>query len=121
MNREELRTHCLSVKGAEECFDKVIINYKVMGKVFAFLPIFLKDNEDFVVTKCDPEKSVVLREAYAGITKGYYTGSTLGWNSIYLEKDVPDTLIIELVQQSVDEVIKQLSKKKQEEYYHGYF
>lgn len=38
------------------------------------------------------------------------------WNTVYLDSDVPDTLIRELIQHSVDEVIKKLSKKKQKEY-----
>lgn len=31
-------------------------------------------------------------------------------------KDVPDTLIVELIEHSAEEVVKTLSKKKQEEY-----
>ena len=116
MNIEELRKKCLSVKGAEESFDKVIVNYKVMGKVFAFFPLTFKNNEHFAVLKCDPEKSVELREKYKGVTKGYYTGNTLMWNSVYLQKDVPDKLIAELILQSVNEVTKSLPKNKQEEY-----
>lgn len=66
--------------------------------------------------KCDPERTVELREKYEGITKGYYAGNSLLWNSVYIQKDVPDWLIKELIQHSVDEVVKKLSKRKQEEY-----
>jgi predicted DNA-binding protein (MmcQ/YjbR family) len=66
--------------------------------------------------KCNPEKTVELREKYEGVTKGYYAGDTLMWNSVYIQKDVPDKLIIELIKISVEEVVKKLPKKKQDEY-----
>lgn len=118
MNIEELRDHCLAVKGAEECtsFGENLLLYKIMNKVFAFFLLNPKDGEYFVVLKCDPDKTVELREEYQGITKGVYTGVTLMWNSIYIQKDVPDALIAELIEHSAEEVIKKLSKKKQDEY-----
>jgi len=66
--------------------------------------------------KCAPEKTVELREKYNGITKGYYAGNNLMWNSVYIQKDVPNKLIVELIEHSVEEVVKKLPKKKQEEY-----
>ena len=38
------------------------------------------------------------------------------WITVYLEGDVPDKLIKELISHSVEEVLKKLPKKKQEEY-----
>ena len=118
MNLEELRTRCLAIKNAEECtpFGEDTMVYKIMNKMFAFFPLNPKDNEHFAVMKCDPEKTVELREKYAGITKGYYAGNNLMWNSVYIQKDVPDKLIIELIEHSAEEVVKKLPKKKQEEY-----
>jgi predicted DNA-binding protein (MmcQ/YjbR family) len=66
--------------------------------------------------KCDPEKTAELREKYDGITKGYYAGNNLMWNSVYIQSDVPDKLIVELIEHSVEEVVKKLPKKKQKEY-----
>lgn len=118
MNLEELRNHCLAIKKVEECtsFGEDILVYKIMNKMFAFFSLNPKDSEHFVVIKCDPGKTVELREKYRGVTKGYYAGNSLMWNSVYIQKDVPDQLIIELIQHSVDEVIKKLSKQKQKEY-----
>lgn len=118
MNIEELRNHCLAIRKAEECtpFGDDVLVYKVMGKMFAFFSLNPKDGDCFVVMKCDPEKTVELREKYDGITKGYYAGNNLLWNSVYLQKDVPDSLIVELIQHSADEVVKKLSKRKQQEY-----
>lgn len=119
MNIEQLRNHCLSIKEAQEStpFGEDVLVYKVMNKVFAFFALYPKDNEHFVVLKCDPAKTVGLREKYEGVTKGYYTGNTLLWNSVYIQKDVPDRLIAELIQHSADEVVRKLSKQKQKEYF----
>ena len=118
MNIEELRNHCLAIKNVEECtpFGDDVMVYKIMDKMFAFFPLCPKENDYFVVLKCDPEKTVELREKYLGITKGYYTGNNLMWNSVYIQKDVPDKLIVELIEHSVEEVVKKLPKKKQKEY-----
>lgn len=118
MNIEELRDCCLAVKGAEECtsLGEDLLSYKIMNKVFAFYLLNPKEGEHFVVLKCDPDKTVELREKYQGVTKGVYTGATLMWNSVYIQKDVPDALIAELIEHSAEEVVKKLPKKKQEEY-----
>ena len=118
MNIEELRNHCLAIKNAEEGtpFGDDVLVYKIMGKMFAFFPLNGKDNEHLVVLKCDPERTVELRDKYEGVTKGYYAGDNLLWNSVYIQRDVPDKLIAELIQHSADEVVKKMPKKKQEEY-----
>ncbi|PXV68108.1 putative DNA-binding protein (MmcQ/YjbR family) [Dysgonomonas alginatilytica] len=118
MNIEDLREFCLSVKGASESFpffDDRILVFKVMDKMFAYVNIEPKDAQFRVSMKCFPERSVELREKYEGVVNGQHT-KTLTWNSIYLESDVPDDLIKELIMHSVEEVIKKLPKKRQAEY-----
>ena len=118
MNIEDLRDCCLNVKNAEECtpFGEDVMVYKIMNKMFAFFPLNPKEAGYFVVLKCNPEKSAELREKYQGVAKGLYAGDSLMWNSVYIQKDVPDSLIVELIGHSVEEVLRNLSKKKQEEY-----
>ena len=118
MNIEDLREFCLSVKGADESFpffDDRILVFKVMGKMFAYVNIEPKDALFGVSMKCDPDKSLELREQYEGVVNGQHT-KALEWNSICLESDVPDDLIKELILHSVDEVIRKLPKKLQAEY-----
>lgn len=120
MNVEELREFCLSIKGStESCpfIDPNVVVFKVMDKMFAFISLTPKDGQFRIYLKCNPEKSVELREQYHSITDTEY--KTLLWNAVYLESDIPDGLIKELVLHSVDEVIKKLSKKKQEEYWNS--
>ena len=117
MNIEELREYCISVKGATESFpfDESTLVFKIMDRMFAYTGLDPKDGQFKVDMKCDPEKSFELREKYEGVTHGTHTHGLL-WNSIYLASDVPDRLIKELIEHSVEEVVKKLPKKKQEEY-----
>lgn len=117
MNVEEFREHCLSIKGSVESISLQVRNilvFKVMGKIFVYIPLEPEDVIFKVYLKCDPDKSVELREKYNGVNPDYF--KTLLWNWITLESDVPDELIKELVNHSVDEVIQKLPKKKRAEY-----
>lgn len=117
MNIEDFREHCMSVKGATESFpfdDKTLV-FKVMNKMFAYIGLEPKDGEFFVNMKCNPIWSEELRKEYEGVRPGYHTTKKL-WNSVYIDSDVPDELIEELLHHSVEEVIAKLSKKLQEEY-----
>lgn len=118
MNIEELREHCLAVRGAEENLQTrhTILAFKVMGKVFAYIDIEPRDGRLRVEMKCDRNRSIELRERYEGISSGLFPNATM-WNAVYLESDVPDTMIVELIAHSVDEVIKNLPRKKQQEYF----
>ncbi len=117
MNIEEFREYCLSIKGAAESLSLQTHNVlvcKVMGKVFVYLPLEPKDSIFKAYLKCNPEKSVELREKYNGINPDDF--QTLLWNWITLESDVPDSLIQELINHSAEEVVKKLPKKTQLEY-----
>ncbi|MDR1745968.1 MAG: MmcQ/YjbR family DNA-binding protein [Tannerella sp.] len=118
MNIEQFRNICLSVKGAEETlpFDDDTPVYKVMDKMFAYFGLTPKDGRFVVSMKCDPDRSAELREKYSGVNKPIHAGDTLKWNSIYLESDVPDRLIAELIHHSADQVVRNLPKYKQEAY-----
>lgn len=117
MNIEELRECCLSIKGSSESLpfiDNTILAFKVMDKMFGYIALEPKDGVFCIHLKCDPAKSAELRDRFNGITQTPF--KTLMWNLVYLESDVPDHLIEELIRHSVDEVIKKLPKKKREEY-----
>jgi len=116
MNIEELREFCLSIKGASEClpFDEVSLVFKVLDKMFARLPL---DNERLCISiKCDPEKAIELREHYNAVEPAYHFNKKY-WNTIYLDSDMEDEEVKKWILHSVDEVVKKLPKKIQEEYY----
>lgn len=118
MNIEELREHCLSVKGAEESFpfDDTVLVFKIMEKMFAYIGLEPKDRILRVNLKCDPARSEELRDRYSGVGTGVHAAKSLLWNAVELESDVPDDLIRELIDHSAEEVLKKLPKKKREEY-----
>ena len=117
MNLEEIREYCLSVKGASECFpfDETTLVFKVMEKMFAYISIEPSENGFRINLKCNPEKAVELREKYNGVIPGYHANKKY-WNTVYLNADVPDKTLKELVLHSVDEVILKLPRKLREEY-----
>ena len=118
MDIEQFRDHCLAVKGASEStpfLSPGIVAFKVMDKMFCMLPLEPGNGILAADLKCDPERSVELRERYAGIIPGHVP-SALMWNRVVLESDVPDKLIVELISHAVDEVIKKLPKTRQKEY-----
>ena len=113
MNIEEYREYCLSIKGVTESFpfDEHTLVYKIMDKMFTFAPLNPKGGRFWADTKCDTARSAELMEQYNGISFGPYSDKKY-WITIYLESDVPDSLIKELINHSIEEVVKKLPKKK---------
>jgi predicted DNA-binding protein (MmcQ/YjbR family) len=117
MNIEDLRDYCLSIKGSSEStpfIDSRILTFKVMDKLFAYINLEPGDGRFNVCLKCHPDKTAALREHHNGIVETSF--KSLLWNAVYLESDVSDRLIKELVSHSVEEVIRKLPKSKREEY-----
>jgi predicted DNA-binding protein (MmcQ/YjbR family) len=99
----------LSKPGAEETtpFGPDVLVYKVGGKMFA-----LTVPDDFparINLKCDPERSVVLREDHAAITPGYHMNKR-HWNTVVLDNSLPSKLVKELIDHSYDLVVASLPK-----------
>lgn len=115
MNIEELFDYCLSIKGAEAStpFDETTIVMKVMGKMFAMIPT---DEERVCITlKCDPLEALRLREQLTCVEGAYHMNKKY-WNTIYLDGDMSGTEVKEWIRHSVQEVVKKLTKKQQQEY-----
>jgi len=110
MNIEELREYCITKKGVTESFpfDEVTLVFKVGGKMFALTNL---DGEPTVNLKCDPERAIDLREQHASIVPGYHM-SKVHWNTIYLNGDLPENLLKELVDLSYGLVLASLPKAK---------
>lgn len=115
LNIEELFDYCLSIKGAEATtpFDEVTVVMKVMGKMFALIPT---DVERFSISlKCNPEEAVRLRERYKCVEGAHHMNKTY-WNTIYLDGEMMDSELKGWIHHSVDEVIKRLPKRLQQQY-----
>jgi predicted DNA-binding protein (MmcQ/YjbR family) len=114
MGIDVLREYCLAKAGTTEGlpFGPTTLVFKVMGKMFALSS--LDEPEGRVNLKCDPERSVELRERYEGIIPGWHMNK-VHWNTVYLELDVEPELIRELVDHSYETVVSKLPKKLREE------
>lgn len=114
MNIEEIRTYCLQKKGVSENFpfDEVTLVFKVMGKIFLFMP--LDATNPSISAKCDPEKAIQLREQFPAIRGGFHLNKK-HWNSIDLDGSVNNDLVFELIDHSYQLIVDSLTKKLKEE------
>lgn len=116
MNIEFAREYCLSLKNVTECFpfDKVSLVFKVENKMFLLLP--LDAEEPKISLKCNPDYTEELRERYNAVEGAYHFNKKY-WNTIYLERDMPDEEIKHWIRHSYREVIAKLPKKIRETYH----
>ena len=114
MNIEEFRDYCLSKKYVTESFpfDEKTLVFKVAGKMFALSG--LENRPAKVNLKCNPERSLELREQYSEIIEGFHM-SKKHWNTISIEGNIPSNFIVELINHSYDLVVKGMTKKVQKE------
>ena len=114
MNVESVRDYCLSLPLATEDFpfDETTLVFRVLGKIFAMID--LEDTTWFVL-KCDPEYALELREHYVAIEGAYHFNKKY-WNQVFLDGDVDDKLLKQLIDHSVEEVLKKFTKKMRTEY-----
>jgi len=115
MHIEAFRDYCLRKKGITEefPFDEHTLVFKVMGKMFAL--VALERIPSQVNLKCDPERSIELREEYDGeIIPGFHM-SKLHWNTVIIG-NLPPKLILDLVDHSYDLVVSKFTKKLKAEF-----
>ena len=113
MNLEKFRLHCLGKNGATEDFpfDETTLVFRIAGKIFA-----MTDVEGIPLSfnlKCDPERSVELREAYSCITPGYHMDKK-HWLTVKPDGSISDKLIYELIDHSYNLVVQKLKKTDKE-------
>lgn len=110
MHLDELREYCLSKKAVEECmpFGNDTLVFKVMGKIFLLSGIDSWPIQFNV--KCEPEKSIELRENFSCVLPGYHMNK-LHWNTIICDGSAPDKLLKEWIDDSYNLVVMSLTKK----------
>ena len=115
MHIEAYREYCLQKKAVTEDFpfDEHTLVFRVMGKIFSICG--LERIPAQVNLKCDPERAIILREAYDGaIIPGYHMNKQL-WNTIMLE-GIPPQLTKDLVDHSYDLIVNKFPKKIKAEF-----
>lgn len=109
MNIEQIREYCLAkpLVTEDSAFGPEGILFRFFNKIFAYIDL---EKPDLVVAKCDPDYAIELRDRYTGI-KGAWHWNKKHWNEIHFDSDVPDALILELIDHSFNEIVKSLPKK----------
>ncbi len=111
MDLPDVIAHFLSKPGAEETtpFGPDVLVYKVGGKMFG-----LAVPEEFparINLKCDPERSVILRDEHDSILPGYHMNKR-HWNTLVLDGSLASKLVSELIDHSYALVLTSLPKSK---------
>jgi len=109
MNVEEISEYCNSKKGVTEefPFDEETLVFKVMGKMFALIPL---ERIPFQINlKCDPEQAIELREIYSSVQPGYHMNKQ-HWNTIMIDGRLKKNLVLEWIDHSYDLVVEGLKK-----------
>jgi predicted DNA-binding protein (MmcQ/YjbR family) len=109
MDLPDVIAHFLSKPGAEETtpFGPEVLVYKVSGKMFA-----AASPDEFparINLKCDPERSLELRDQHESILPGYHMNKR-HWNTLVLNGSLPSKLVAELIDHSYELVKKGLPK-----------
>lgn len=100
MHIEDFRDYCLLKAGVTEetPFGPDTLVFKVGGKIFA-----LTDLNTFasINLKCDPERTVELREQHEYVLPGYHMNKK-HWNTVLLGTGISAGLLRELIDHSYD-------------------
>ena len=108
-----LDEYCRSKKGVVKEF-KIEWNatrYMIMDKMFV-LQGGDKEGKPLITVKLEPAFGEFLRQQYKDIIPGYYMNK-IHWNSLYVEGDVPDDIVRDMLDKSYNLVLASLSKKHQ--------
>ena len=113
MNIEQFREYCLAKKASSEDFPfgPETLVLKVGGKIFAITGL---DSAQFTVNlKCDPDRSVELREQYPEIQPGWHMNKK-HWNTVDFEGSLDGRMLRELIDHSYELVAQSLKKSERD-------
>ena len=121
MTKRTLINLCLTFPGSYEDYpfsdmtrkstddDWAVIRHSGNKKCFAF--IYEQNSALFVNLKCEPMKSDFLRGVYFCVTPAYHMNK-LHWNSVEINKNTPNSLLIELLTDSFNLTRSGQTRKK---------
>ena len=115
MKYQWIDEYCFSKLGVEKDYKEEwgATRYLIGGKMFV-MQCSDKNKKPIITVKCDPEFGEGLRRDFKDIVPGYYMNKE-HWNSIYVEGDVPDDIVKQMVAMSYELVFESLTKKMQKE------
>lgn len=112
MDIETIREYCLKKRAVHECFpfDEDNLVFKVVDRMFLLINLNAPDR---VCMKCNPDRALDLRDRYSGVESAYHFNKKY-WNQVFLTSDVPDKLILELIDHSYEEVTNKFTRRQRE-------
>jgi predicted DNA-binding protein (MmcQ/YjbR family) len=115
MNYEWLDAYCQAKKGSEKDFKAEwnATRYMIRGKMFA-MQGGDKYGKPIITVKLEPLFGELLRKQYKDIVPGYYMNKD-HWNSLYLDGDVPDEVLRDMLDKAYEILLASFSKKAQDE------
>ncbi|MCJ7696652.1 MAG: MmcQ/YjbR family DNA-binding protein [Anaerolineaceae bacterium] len=113
MEYQELCDYLMAKKGTTKDmpFDTDSLCFRVGNKIFAIMS--WQDDPIAISLKADPVEAVILRQEYPGITPGYHLNKR-HWNTIVIDKHIPDGEIRSMIDHSYELVFKGLRKDDQQ-------
>lgn len=113
MKYEWLNEYCLGKKASKMDFkiEWDATRYLIGDKMFVMQGND-KEKRCIITLKCEPSFGQFLRSQYKDIIPGYYMNKQ-HWNSVYIDGEVPDDVLKEMVDMSYDLVLNSFSKKMQ--------
>ena len=113
MQTRELIDHCLTFPSVFEDHpfgeDAAVIKHISNKKMFALVGSL--GGRLQVTLKCDPDRADFLRIAYADVVPGYHFNKR-HWNTIYVEGDVPQDELFEMIEHSYNLTKPAIRKKR---------
>ncbi len=111
MDLAQFREYCLTKPGATEGtpFGPTVLVFKVSDKMFALAT--LDEVPTTVNLKCDPDLALELRDRYEQVTPGYHMNKK-HWNTVEIERGIPDPELRKMIDHSYDLVAKRLRKPR---------
>lgn len=112
MDKETLEQVLDQFKESESSypFGPEALVYKVMGKMFALVAQL--ETPARVTLKCLPNDGAILVDQFESITPGYHMNKK-HWITISLTDELPEPLLLDLVDKSYQLVVSKLTKRDQ--------
>lgn len=111
MKLRQILDYCRKKKGTTEDFpfDESTLCVRVSGKIYMLVDI--TSDPLRLNLKCDPEKSIRLRDEYFSIQPGYHMDKK-HWNTINYDASISPEFLEELIDESYDLVKSKLKKSE---------
>lgn len=86
--------------------------YLLGGKMYALIGTNDQNGRPIITMKLEPIYSDMLRNQYENIVPGYYMNK-VHWSTVYLDRDIPNEVLAEMVRASYKLMFSLLNKKVQ--------